>query len=130
MERIYHPYWNWEDYKAGFYENISGTEKISLSKKVLEMFNCEDKTRKNMFFVVNNWKNSCEHNLTNQSMNQIAYIGQSACCVYASVPSTITMEMWSKLSKDVQSRSNKIAIEAIDLWKQNNKYIQLCLNID
>ena len=128
--RIYHPYWLWEDYRAGFYENCSGEVKKQLIIKGIEMFNSEDLTRENMFYVIKNWKYSCEHNLTNESLNKIAYIGQSACCVYAKIPSTVTMEIWNLLNSEVQIRSNNIAIEAIKKWNENNKIIQLCLNID
>jgi hypothetical protein len=128
--RIYHPYWLWEDYRAGFYENCSGEVKKQLIIKGIEMFNSEDLTRDNMFYVIENWKYSCEHNLTNESLNKIAYIGQSACCVYAKIPSTVTMEIWNLLNSEVQIRSNNIAIEAIKKWNENNKIIQLCLNID
>ena len=40
------------------------------------------------------------------------------------------MECWSKLSKEVQVRANKNAIDAIERWTNNNKFIQLCLNLD
>ena len=83
-----------------------------------------------MFYVVDNWKYSMEHNLTNSSMNHIAYIGQSACAYYDNIPSTITMEAWSMLTKEVQERSNEIALLAIERWKSNNKLIQRCLNLD
>jgi hypothetical protein len=128
--RIYHPYWLWEDYEAGFYENCSGEQKQVYIEKIIEMFNSEKLTLESMFSVVDNWKYSCEHNLTNNSMNGIAYIGQGACCIYCGAPSTITMECWSKLTKEVQERANKNALQAIERWKENNKFIQLCLNID
>ena len=130
MKRIYHPYWLWEDYKAGFYDNISGEKKKELILKVIEMFNDEKLTKENMLYVVNNWTYSCEHNLTNESLNKIAYIGQGACCVYAGVPCSITMESWSLLSDEVKKRSDKIALECINIWKTNNKNIQLCLKLD
>jgi hypothetical protein len=130
MKRIFHPYWLWEDYKAGFYDNVSGEKKKEFIVKVLEMFNDKKLTKDNMLFVVENWKYSCEHNLTNDSLNKIAYIGQSACAVYAGVPCTITMECWSMLSEEVKKRSNKIALEVIEIWKNNNKNIQLCLKLD
>ena len=130
MERIYHPYWLWEDYQNGFYENVSGEDKASKIQKVFEMFNSEELTRSNMEYVVNNWKYSMQHNLTNPSLNKIAYIGQSACCNYANIPNSITMECWSKLSKDVQDRANEIASNVLSKWIENNKFIQLCLNLD
>ena len=128
--RIYHPFWKWEDYQNGFYDNCSGELKKEYINKIIEMFNSEKLTIENMNFVVDNWKFSCEHNLTNPSINQIAYIGQSACCVYCGAPSTVTMECWSMLTKEVQDRANKNAIEALKRFNNNNKIIQLCLNLD
>lgn len=128
--RIYHPFWLWEDHKHGFYNNSSGEHKKKHIEKCLEMFNSEKLTRQFMFRVVDEWKHSMEHNLTNESLNQIAYIGQSACCLYAGIPNTVTMECWSMLTKEVQNRSDEIAKEAIERWKQTNKIIQLCLSLD
>ena len=130
LNRIYHPYWVWEDYKAGFFDNVSGANKKILIDKAIEMFNSREETEKQMMFVIDNWKYSCEHNLTNPSMNKIAYIGQAACCVYAGVPSLLTMDAWNKLSKEVQDRSNRIAEVILNEWETKNKNIQLCLNID
>ena len=130
MNRIYHPYWLWEDDKAGFDNNVSGERKKELVEKVVEMFNSEELTKQNMNLVIQLWKYSCEHNLTNISLNRIAYIGQSACCIYANVPCTITMEAWSLLSDDVKKRSDKIAESVINLWENQNKNLQLCLKLD
>jgi|TARA_R110000822_G_scaffold116149_2_gene248011 hypothetical protein len=130
LKRIYHPYTLWEDYKAGFYDNISGKEKQHKIDKVLEMFNSYSLTEKYMNKVIEEWVLSCEHNLTNESMNKIAYIGQGACCLYGNVPSTITMECWRLLSTDVQERSNLLALSVIKKWNNKNKNKQLCLNFD
>ena len=129
-ERIYHPYWLWEDYKNGFNENCSGEIKINYKEKIIEMFNSEQKTLENMRNVINNWTYSCEHNLTNNSVNKIAYLGQCACCFYCGAPNTITMECWSMLTNEVKVRANKNAEQVLSEWKINNKYIQLCLNLD
>jgi hypothetical protein len=130
MKRIYHPYWLWEDYKAGFYDNVSGEEKKKLLLKAVEMFNSKELTKLNMLRVVVEWKYSCEHNLTNESLNKIAYIGQGACCLYSKIPSTITMEAWSLLTEEVKNRSNELALFTIKQWETNNKNIQLCLKLD
>ncbi len=130
MERIYHPYWLWEDFKNGFYDNISGEKKKELSLKVIELFNDSKLTKENMMRVINEWKYSCEHNLSNDSMNKIAYLGQGACCLYAGIPNAITMESWSLLSKERQKESDKIANEVLEIWINRNKNIQLCLNLD
>lgn len=130
MKRIYHHYLMWEDYRHGFYDNCSGEVKDKHIAKVLEMFNSESLTKEYMNKVITEWKYSCEHNLTNESLNRIAYIGQAACCIYAKVPCTVTMEAWSLLSIEVQNRANIIAENTFNKWVNNNKFIQLCLNIN
>ena len=130
MKRIYHPYNLWEDYRDGFYDNISGSEKQKKVELVVEMFNSEELTYVNMNRVINEWTNSCEHNLTNESMNKIAYIGQGACCLYGGVPSSITMSSWSLLSNEVKERADKQAKEVLNNWIEINKNKQLCLNLD
>ncbi len=129
MERIYHHYEMWEDWKYGFYDNCSGNERKEKIKEAISLFESESLTREYMFKVVDEWIYSCEHNLTNNSLNRIAYIGQAACCLFSNIPNDVTMEAWNTLSKDVQERSNNIAKKAIDKWLNNNKNIQLCLNI-
>lgn len=130
MERVYHPYWLWEDYKAGFYNNISGEIKKEKIKKVLEMFNDKEKVFFFMNKVIDDWVLSCEHNFTNPSLNRIAYLGQAACCLYSEIPNTITMEAWSLLSKEVKESANEIAKETIEKWENNYKKRQLCLKLD
>jgi len=129
MERIYHRWEYWEDYKAGFYENISGEIKKEKIEDVIRMFNDYELTKIYMERVITEWKYSCEHNLTNPSINKIAYIGQGACCIYKAVPATITMEAWSMLKKDVQLVADNIALNTLNKWRKANKQIQLCLSI-
>lgn len=130
MKRIYYRWEYWEDFKAGFYDNCSGDKKKYYIEKCLEMFNDEKLTEKYMNMVIEKWKYSCEHNLTNESLNKIAYIGQAACCLYAGIPNTITMEAWSLLSHNIQNRANIQAEKVLNKWNIKNKNLQLCLNID
>ncbi len=131
MKRIYHPYQKWEDYKHGFYNNLSGKDKDEKIKLCIEMFRSVDKTKEYMNKVINEWKYSCEHNLTNESMNKIAYIGQAACCLFADIPNGVTMEAWNMLDNVVQVRSDRLAQTVIDNWTlKQNKQNQLCLNLD
>jgi hypothetical protein len=119
MNRIYHHYEKWEDYKAGFYDNISGKNKSLLVDKVIEMFSNYESTEIYMRKVINEWKYSCEHNLTNNGLNKIAYIGQAACCLYAGVPYQITMNAWNKVDIINRNLADKIAIKIIKEWEKN-----------
>ena len=128
--RIYHPWDPREAYPFDFYKNCTGQDKEFKLQSVVNMFNSAIDTERCMNYVVDNWKSSMEHNLTNNSMNKIAYIGQCACAYYDNIPSTATMEGWSLLSDEVTDRSNLLAQDAIDKWNRNNKFIQRCLNLD
>tara|TARA_R110000868_G_scaffold251549_1_gene508321 strand:+ start:380 stop:766 length:387 start_codon:yes stop_codon:yes gene_type:complete len=127
MERIYHRYENWECYKYGFYRNVSGEEKKELSKKVIELFENSDKTKEFMIKVINEWHYSCEHNLTNIALNRVAWLGQSACCLYAKIPYSLTMENWRYVNEEKRKIACNIAEEIIKNYESKNK--QLCLNI-
>jgi hypothetical protein len=126
--RIYHPWNLWEDYKKGFYENCSGEDKKQKIDKVIEMFNSAELTEKYMRRVITEWKYSCEHNLTNNSMNKIAYLGQGACCLYASIPNIITMYAWKLLPLEVRQESDKIAKKILLEWEQKRRLLDISMN--
>lgn len=117
MERIYHHYEKWEDYKHGFYDSLSGKNKNVLMDKVVELFSSQELTDKYMRMVIEQWPYSCEHNLSNPSLNRVAYLGQSACCIYGGIPSGITMSAWSLVSQKNRDEADKIASKIIKEWE-------------
>lgn len=128
INRIYHHYEMWEDWKFGFYDNVTGSKTNFFKSKCIEMFNDFELTKKYMDLVIEKWKFSCEHNLSNLSMNRIAYIGQAACCIYAGVPNLITMNCWSTLDLEVRNRSDIYAKKTILKWEQNLKLNNMLMN--
>jgi len=118
MERIYHRYELWECYKNGLYENNSGSNKDQCIKKVVELFSNSENTRVYMQKVIDEWIYSCEHNLTNIALNRIAWLGQAACCLYAKIPYTFTMEAWSYVSKEDQKQADSIALSIIEAYEK------------
>lgn len=127
MERIYHRYEYWECFKNGFFKNVSGSEKKELGNKVIELFENPKLTEKYMQKVINEWVYSCEHNLTNIALNRVAWLGQSACCLYAKIPYQITMENWRFVDEGKRKIACDIAEKLIKEYETKNK--QLCLNI-
>lgn len=119
IKRTYHHYDKWEDYKHGFYDNISGRNKKELMNRVVELFSDSELTKVFMSRVIKEWKYSCEHNLSNLSMNRIAYLGQAACCLYGGVPHSITMEAWSLVDKNFRDEADIIANKLIQEWEVN-----------
>lgn len=130
VKRIYHHWNKWEDYKAGFYDNKSGKEKQGMIDKVVEMFSSLELTEKYMDMAITKWYYSCEQNLTNNGMNKIAYIGQAACCLYAGVPATITMEAWSSVPSEFQEAANSIAERKLIKWSEYHRGVLLQISKD
>lgn len=122
MTRIYHRFECWECYKYGLYD--LPTDKELLKQKVVELFSDPIKTQEYMYLVTKKWKFSCEHNLTNISLNRIAWIGQAACCLYAKVPYRVTMEAWWLVPENYRNIADSIAKKTIDNYLNN---LQLCL---
>jgi hypothetical protein len=106
--RIFHTYDTWECFKAGFYN----TTKEGMTKE-----QCRDALE----HVISEWKNSCEHYLTNASMNRLAWLGQAAACYSMNIPSIYRGGFWL-LSKKQQDLANETALEFLNKWlKRNNR---------
>lgn len=117
MNRIYHHYQDLEEFNSGMWKNVCGEEKkrfVILSRNTLK-----DKNKFSFALdgVINKWKNSCEHNLTAESSNRIAWIGQAACCFINSSPESCTRIAWYLLTETEQSLANDIASEYIKKWE-------------
>lgn len=123
MKQIWHNHNLWEEVKYGAYNKFNPKEKEVLIQKVIYFFNNEELVKQYMERVVEEFKYSCEHNFTNKSLNKIAFLGQSAVCVYANIPFEITMEAWNYLDIKTQERANNIAKNNIDRWIKCQKNI-------
>ena len=117
MERIFHPYEAWEDYKCGMYDELKeGREtRIIIAMHLLASPTlCEKFMRE----VVKRWKIACEQVLTNQSVNRRAWLGQAACCLYAGVREDETRSAWGQLTEEEQNKANEIAEKVIEDYER------------
>ena len=119
MKRICHPYYLWEDYNHNFYDNHLRSEEV-LRQKAIEFFNKEQLVEFFMNKVIDEWKHSCEHNLTNNELNRVMYLNQASCCLHANIPSYIIVEAWDLLPKEIQDRSNNLAEVVLQKWIDRN----------
>jgi len=127
-DRIFHTYEKWECHKAGFYASV---------KKDFTHDQCENEyvrilTDSNLFGeilekVIIEWVHSCEHYLTNKSMNRIAWLGQAAVCYHSGVPSRYS-SAWSKLTEQQQNEANNIALIYLNKWLENNNRNSIDMN--
>ena len=118
--RIFHTYDKWECHKAGFYQS---------KKEDWSHQECEDEFKRilsdqNLFGeilskVIVEWKNSCEHYLTNTSMNRIAWLGQAAVCYHSGVPSRYS-GAWMDLDKKTREKADNTALTYLNKWMNIN----------
>jgi len=118
--RIFHTFDKWECHKAGFYKNIKdGWTNEECELEYIIILTDENLFRSSLKRVIEEWNNSCEHYLTNKSMNRIAWLGQASVCIASGIPSSYS-GAWFKLSKDQQDKANSIALEYLNEWLKKN----------
>jgi ParB-like chromosome segregation protein Spo0J len=126
-DRIFHTWDKWECYKAGFYnKTIPGmtTEECELAYS--RLLSSEDKFSQALNGVITQWKNSCEHYLTNTAMNRIAWLGQAAMCFALGIPSEFRSG-FNILNTEQQDNANHLALKYLNIWmgSNNRKEIQM-----
>ena len=74
MKRIYHTWDKWECYPSGFYENHPppGMTKDECEEEYRRFLKNLDEFEIALKRVISEWKNSCEHYLSNENMNMIS----------------------------------------------------------
>jgi len=69
--------------------------------------------------VINEWKHSCEHYLTNSAMNRIAWLGQAAMCYATGVPAAFRSGFFL-LTDEQREEANEAALAALNKWMLAN----------
>jgi hypothetical protein len=119
--RIFHTFDKWEATKAGFFSpGIKGRTKEECEQEYGAFLADLREFEAGILKVFEEWPNSCEHNLTNSSMNRIAWIGQAAACAARGLPSTF-WGGFSAMPKDKQDAANELALIYLNIWlKEHN----------
>lgn len=114
--RIFHTFDEWEAVEAGFFApGIKGRDKEECEMEYGVFLSDPKAFGDGIDLVFKEWPNSSEHNLTNSSMNRIAWIGQAAACAALGLPSSYRAG-FSKLTKDQQSAANNLALQYLNKW--------------
>lgn len=115
---IWHPYWAWEELKFNMYGKVDN--KNEWLEKAIEFTGDHVLYGKWMIKVANDWKYSCEHNLTKTNTNRRAWIGHAAVAFAIQCPEDIVREAWGYLTEKQQKLANEQADIAIKHWENNN----------
>ena len=118
IKRIYHPYNLWEDYKNGFYKsetNLNLDEQIEVCKNLfLDLKEFENILN----ILIRDWKYSMEHNLTNESLNKIAYLGQASCAYKFKISNDISRQGYNLLNAYEKQKADDMAKKYLEKWEK------------
>jgi hypothetical protein len=128
-DRIFHTFDKWECAKAGFYTStVDGKTKQECESEYADMLSNEKEFSDALDHIINEWKHSCEHYLTNKAMNRIAWLGQAALCYSRGIPSSFKGG-FNLLSKEQQTIANNIAHKYLNKWLSNNNREEVSLEL-
>lgn len=114
--RIYHTWDKWECYPAGFYEGqVTGKTDDECRESYREFLADLGRFGAALERVLSEWKNSCEHYLTNESMNRVAWLGQASACIAIGLPSKYRSGYFL-LTEDQKKAADALALEYLNKW--------------
>jgi hypothetical protein len=122
IKRIYHTWDKWECFPAGFYENsLKGKNKEECEQFYANFLADLPRFETSLIGVISEWKNSCEHYLTNEKMNRIAWLGQASVCLDSGIPSCFRSGYF-KLTQQQRDCADNLALKYLNIWLTNNNY--------
>jgi ParB-like chromosome segregation protein Spo0J len=118
--RIFHTWDKWECFRAGFYEEKpEGMTQEEGEEKYREFLADLPRFEAALQVVIGEWKHSCEHYLTNDRMNRIAWLGQAALAQARSIPSCCRGG-YKRLTPEQQAAADALALEYLNHWLAAN----------
>lgn len=116
MKQVYHRYEKWEDFLDGMWRIVPADQERSLLKAAIEFTGNAELYGSYMQKVIDQWPVACEHNLSNSSMNRLAWVGHAATSLAIKCPEYITRQAWSHLNQQQRDEANEKASLAVDMW--------------
>jgi ParB-like chromosome segregation protein Spo0J len=127
--RTFHTYDKWECQKAGFYKTVppEGMKKDECKEAYRDFLKDLPKLEVSLKHIVESWKYSCEHYLTNHAMNRIAYLGQAAMCHATGVPSEFRAG-FSLMTEQEQLAANQMVLKYLNIYLESKGMDTLTLD--
>lgn len=118
--RIFHTWDKWECYRAGFYEDRppDGMTQEHGEEAYREFLADPDRFEAALHGVITTWKHSCEHYLTNERMNRIAWLGQAAMAYAHRIPSCCRGG-FNRLTDSQKRTADLLALKYLNLWRES-----------
>lgn len=126
--RILHTWEKWECFKAGFYEERppEGVSQDQGEERYREFLADLNAFEASLEQITKQWKHSCEHYLTNDRMNRIAWLGQASVANALGIPSCCRGG-YNRLDDDQKYAADQMALKWLNRWLVANGRNQLML---
>lgn len=118
IKRIFHPYHLWEETAAGMWRIVTGDARKPYLAAAAALMRNPEAFKAAMMRAVNEWRFSCEANLSARSVNRQAWLGHAGCCIATGSPEDITRQAWWTLNQSEQDEANRVADECILAWEK------------
>lgn len=117
FDRVYHKYTDWEEMQFNMWGTVN--DRAAMLDLAVKFTSNHVLYGSYMLRVVNEWHVSCENALTDNTINQKAWIGHAACALAINCPEDITRKAWGYLTNEQQKLANMQAEWAIRKWKES-----------
>lgn len=119
--RILHTWDKWECYRHGFYSERcpNGMSQEEGEAHYREFLADLGRFGAALEVVTTQWPNSCQHYLTNDRMNRIAWLGQAAVAQALGIPSGCRGG-YNRLTTEQKEAADNLALEYLNRWLSAN----------
>lgn len=119
--RVFHTWDKWECYRAGFFAERppNGLSMDEAEERYRDFLADPAAFESALIVVTSQWVHSCQHNLTNDRMNRIAWLGQAAAAQAHGLPSCCRGG-YHMLTDEQKSAADTLALEYLNKWLSAN----------
>lgn len=116
IERVYHHYEALEEFQCGMWRIVRGEQRIANAKKAAALMRDSVAFAAAMRRATSEWRCSCEHNLTADDTNRLAWLGHAGNLLGVGSPEENTRIGWHMLTQPEQDEANRVAQMVLDEW--------------
>jgi hypothetical protein len=116
--RIFHPVDRWEE--APMWRRTPVIERDRRSRHARAILTNDTAFRVCLGRVIQEWPVSCEHNLTDNSLNRAAWLWHAGSYLETGASEEVTRSIWSTLTNAERKAADRIAWEVVAEWERNH----------
>lgn len=116
-DRILHTWDKWECYRAGFHAERppNGLSHEEGEERYREFLADLDRFEQTLQEITAEWKFSCEHYLTNERMNRVAWLGQASLAKALGIPA-VCRGGYQLLTAEQKYAADQMALKYLNQW--------------